>query len=98
MLYSKSTQPNTMIASQIYIIIAIVVLAIVALLAFFLNKNKKEKKLSFLAGLAFGFILSGILFGDNRTFSYSLIGFGVILAIIDITIKLKKKNKPDTGP
>jgi len=77
-------------SSQIYIAISIVVLAIIALLVFFLNKNKKDKKFTPLAGLAFGFILAGIVFGDDRLIGYSLIGVGVILAIIDIFKKLKR--------
>jgi hypothetical protein len=52
--------------SQIYIAVSIVVLAVIAILFFFVNKNKKEKRLTPLAGLAFGFILAGIFFGDNR--------------------------------
>jgi len=80
-----------MITSQIYILVSIVVLAIIALLVFFLSKNKKDKKLTPLAGLAFGFILAGILFGDTRLVGYSLMGVGIVLAVIDIIIKLKKK-------
>lgn len=56
--------------SQIYIAISIVVLAIIALLVFFVRKNTKEKKLTPLVGLAFGFVLAGIyyisIFGDSR--------------------------------
>ena len=78
---------NTMNPSQIYIAISILVLAIIALLVFF--KTKKEKKLTPIAGLAFGFILAGIIFGDNRLIGYILIGIGVILAIIDIIKKVK---------
>ncbi|MFC1685479.1 hypothetical protein ACFLZZ_00470 [Nanoarchaeota archaeon] len=77
--------------SQIYIIIALVVLLVIGLVVFFLNKNKKKEKLTPLTTLAFGFILAGILFGDNRLFSYSLMGTGVVFAIIDIIMKLKKK-------
>ncbi len=77
--------------TQIYIAISIVVLAIIALLVFFVNKNKKHKKLTPLAGIAFGFILAGIVFADDRLIGYSLIGVGVILAIIDIIKKLKSK-------
>jgi len=78
--------------SQIYIAISIVVLAIIALLVFFANKNKKDKKITPLAGLAFGFILAGIIFGDDRLIGYSLIGVGVILAIIDIIKKSSTTN------
>jgi hypothetical protein len=78
-------------SSQIYIAISIVVLAIIALLVFFVYKNKKDKKLTPLAGLTFGFILAGIIFGNDRLIGYGLMGVGVILAIIDIIKKLKSK-------
>lgn len=78
-------------ASQIYVAISIVVLAIIALLIFFVSKSKKEKKLTPLAGLACGFILAGIIFGDDRLIGYSLMGVGVTLAIIDMIKKLRKK-------
>ena len=77
--------------SQIYIVISIVVLAAIALLVIFLGKSRKENRLTPLAGLAFGFILAGIIFGDNRLIGYSLLGIGVILSVIDIFIKLKSK-------
>jgi len=60
-------------------------------LYFYVNKNKKEKKLSKLAGLSFAFIIAGIIFGDDRLVGYGLIGVGVILAIIDIIEKSKRK-------
>ena len=76
-------------SSQIYIAISIVVLAAVVLLVIFLGKSRKENKLTPLAGLAFGFILAGIIFGDNRLIGYSLLAIGVILAVIDMFKKLK---------
>jgi hypothetical protein len=75
--------------SQIYIAISIVVLAAIALLVIFLGKSRKENRLMPLAGLAFGFILAGIIFGDNRLIGYSLLGIGVILSVVDIVKKLK---------
>ncbi len=81
--------------SQIYITISIVVLAIIALLVFFLNKNRKKKKLTPLTSLAFGFVLAGIfsfsIFGENKLIGYSLFGIAIILGVIDIIMKLKKK-------
>jgi amino acid transporter len=74
-----------------YIILAIIVLLIVAALVFFVGKNKSNNRLTPLAGLAFGFILAGILFGENRILGYSLLGIGVILAVIDIIIKARQK-------
>lgn len=69
---------------QIYILVAIVVLAVIAILVFFVNQDKREKRFTPLAGLAFGFILAGLLFGDNQFVGYGLIGVGVLLAMIDI--------------
>ncbi len=74
-------------ASQIYIAISIVVLALIVILVFIVNRKRKEKRLSKLAGLSFAFIIAGIVFGDDRLVGYSLMGFGVILAIIDIIEK-----------
>ena len=74
--------------SQIYIIIAIVVFAILALLVFVIRK--KRQKLTPLTGLAFGFIIAGILFTDSGRWTYSFFGVAIVLAVIDIIIKTKK--------
>ena len=70
--------------SQLYIAVAIVALMTIALLVFVVGKNRKQTRLTPLASLAFGFILAGILFGNNRLIGYSLIGVGVVLAVVDI--------------
>ena len=70
--------------SQIYIAVSIGVVVIVAVLAFFVRRERRENRLTPLAGLAFGFVLAGIIFGDERLIGYSLLGVGVILAVIDI--------------
>lgn len=80
-------------ASQIYILIAVVSLLLVAILLFVMGKKKKKSTLTPLTGLAFGFIIAGIVFGDSRLVGYSLMGVGVTLAIIDMIIKLKNKKK-----
>ena len=79
--------------SQIYIAVTIVVLAVIALLMVFVRKGKsgKETRLSPLAGLAFGFILAGLFFGEKRSIGYGLLGVGVLLAVIDMFKKLKSK-------
>jgi O-antigen ligase len=77
--------------SQIWIAISLVVLAVIALLVFFLGKNRKEKRLTVLASLAFGFVVAGIVFGnDNRLIGYGLMGIGVLLAVLDI---FRNRNK-----
>ena len=77
--------------SQIYIAISIVILAVIALLVFFTARNKKEKRLTPLASLAFGFILAGLFVGNNRFVGYGLMGVGVLLAIVDMVNKSKHK-------
>ena len=76
--------------STAYIAVSIVVLAVVAILIFFVSKGERENRLTPLAGLAFGFVLAGILFGDDRLVGYGLMGVGVVLAIVDIVIRWRK--------
>ena len=82
-----------MTSGQIYIVILVLVLAIIAILVFVVNKNKQEQKFTPLAGLGFGFILAGLFFGDKRLIGYSLIGIGVILAIVDMIKKKAAKGE-----
>lgn len=77
-------------AEQIYIAIAILVLACIAVLVYLKRKGKKSKPLSPLAALAFGFVVAGIVFGDSRWVGYSLMGIGVALAVADLLIQRKK--------
>jgi hypothetical protein len=77
--------------SQIYIAVSITVLAVVALLVFLVSKNRKENRLTPLAGLAFAFVVAGILFGDDRLVGYSLLGVGVLLAVIDLVNRSRRK-------
>ena len=80
-----------MSASLPFILISISVIVIVAALFFFVSKNRDENRLTPLAGLAFGFILAGILFGENRFLGYGLMGVGVIIALIDIINGARRK-------
>lgn len=79
-----------MTATQIYIAISLVVLLIIAVLVLFVKQGNKGQTLTPLTGLAFGFVLAGILFSDDRGVGYSLMGGGVIIAVIDMIKKLKK--------
>ncbi|MHC4203058.1 MAG: hypothetical protein ACYSTT_00290 [Planctomycetota bacterium] len=78
--------------TQIYIAISIAVLAVIALLFILTGKSRKQKRLTPLAGIAFGFILAGIVFGENRLIGYSLMGVGVIIAVIDMFKGFKSKE------
>jgi hypothetical protein len=82
--------------SQIYILILIVILLIIAIVLIFLKRNgkfKRAKRITPLAGLAFVFVIAGIIFGEDRLVGYGLIGVGVLLAIIDIFNRLRLVKK-----
>jgi uncharacterized membrane protein len=80
-------------ASVIYIALSIGALAVVAVLVFILGKRKEANQLTTLASLAFSFILAGIIFGENRLVGYSLMGVGLILAVIDIVNRSRSKQE-----
>jgi len=72
---------------QVYIFISVLVLAIIAILSYFTSREKPKKGLSRLAALSFAFIIAGIIFGENRLVGYSLLGMGILLAMVDIYYK-----------
>jgi len=74
-----------------YILIAIIALAILLTILVYKKKTKMPSKLTPLTGFAFAFIIAGIVFGQNRLLGYSLMGIGILLSIIDIFSNLKKK-------
>ena len=74
--------------SLLYIILAIVVLLVILS---FRHKTTRRKPFSGLAGLAFAFILAGIIFGEERELGYSLMAIGAILAIVDIIDRSKRR-------
>lgn len=78
--------------TPVYILILVFSLIAVVLLVFFVRKNKKQQRLSPLAGVAFAFVVAAIIFsGEGRALGYSLTGIGIVIALIDIVLKLKKK-------
>jgi sugar phosphate permease len=75
--------------SQMYILISIVALAVIAIVFIFTRKSP-HKPFSKLTILAFCFFAVGIIFGENIMIGYSLTGCGVGFATIDIIRKIKK--------
>lgn len=69
-----------------YILISIIALILI-MVALIITRKKMHKPLSELAALAFLFVIAGIIFGDRRLIGYSLMGIGVVLAVIDIVRK-----------
>lgn len=73
-------------SSQIYILIAIIVLAGIAIVL----RKKMPKPLSPLSSLAFAFVLAGIIFSEERSIGYGLMEVGVVLAVVDAVRRSKK--------
>ena len=65
---------------------------IVILSLLFLNRRKIQR-VSSLTMLGIAMVVLGIIFGDSRWISYSLIGVGVLLAIIDAKYVKSHKEK-----
>ena len=73
-----------------YILVAILALAVIAFLVFFVKNDRREIRLTQLASIAFAFVLAGVLFSANRVVGYGLMGIGVLLAVADIVNRSKK--------
>lgn len=73
---------------DIYIAIAIIVLAIIAILRW---KKGQQKPLSRLTILAFAFIMGGFVFSDNQVIGYTFFGLGVLFGVIEIFNQTKSK-------
>jgi LPXTG-motif cell wall-anchored protein len=78
-------------ASQGYVLLGIIVLLIIALIIMIKRKNKSNR-ISKLTAISFAFIISGIIFGEERVIGYGLMLIGIIIAFADIYFK-KKSNK-----
>jgi hypothetical protein len=83
--------------SQIAIAITIATLATGALLLYRKGWRKKQKSMTPLAGLSFGFVLAGIIFHDGGLVPYSLFGIGVLLAVLDM-INQTRYARDDNTP
>ncbi len=78
----------------LYIGISIAALIIVVvLLLISREKGKQLRKPSNLATLGMTLVVLGIIFGDDRWIGYSLIGFGVLLSVIDELRNLRKSKQ-----
>ena len=75
--------------SSIYLTISIVAVAAVVAVLLLGRRNREQRRLTPLAGVAFAFVIAGVLFGESRTIGYGLLTIGVVLAIVDIFRKAK---------
>ena len=79
-----------MTVPEVYLAAALVVLAIIVLMIFWLRR--KEYRLTPLISLAFAFVVAGILFGQSRVVGYGLMIVGVILALVEWVLWRRKRG------
>lgn len=82
-----------MAISQVNFLVVASVLALIILVLVMLTQNSERKKLTPLAGIAFAFIIAGVIFGEKNLLGYGLFGTGIILSIIDIILKNRKDGE-----
>ena len=76
---------------EVYIALSIVVLLAIAVIVIFVRK-KQVKPRSSLAMLGMTFVVLGIIFiSEGRLISYSFMGAGVIVSVIDLIRNRKYK-------
>ncbi len=66
---------------EVYLATALVVLAIIVMIIFWIRR--KEYRVSPLISLGFAFVVAGILFGENRLMGYGLMVVGIILGVVE---------------
>ena len=71
--------------------LSISVLAVVGTLVFLVRGKNAENRITPLAGLAFAFVVAGIIFGEDRLIGYVLMGVGIVLALADIVNRSRSK-------
>lgn len=77
-------------SSQLFILVAIVALAVTAFLVF-RRRPGTARQLSPMGGLAFSFVLAGLIFSEDRLIGYGLMAVGILLAFLDMIQKTRKK-------
>lgn len=76
---------------------AVILIILIVLLFIYLKKRPSadiNNQISPIGGIAFAFILLGLIMGNDRITTYSFFSIGIILCLVDIYIRLKKKNNP----
>jgi hypothetical protein len=84
--------------TPVYVALAIAALAVVAVLVVVTGRKKPRRGITALAGLAFAFVLAGILFGEVVAVGYALMGVGIILAVVDAVSRTRNQQQSPNEP
>lgn len=74
-----------------WLVYALVLLAIIFVMLM-IKRKELPQRMSKLESLAFVLIIMGLFLAENRLLGYSLLGAGVILALLDILDKSRKSR------
>ena len=80
-------------AGTIFLILSILALVTIVAFVFLIKRSPERKRLSPLTGVAFAFIIAGMLFEDNRFIGYALLGVGIIISVLDIILEAQHKEE-----
>jgi heme/copper-type cytochrome/quinol oxidase subunit 4 len=69
--------------SQIYIVVFLAAMAVVALRVFFVLKNGHDGRTTSLAGIAATCVVTGIIFSDDGWIGYGFLGAGALLGLAE---------------
>jgi hypothetical protein len=78
--------------SSIFVIVAIVALAVIFIFTFLISPGKRGSKLTPLASIAFVLIIAGIFLSEKGAIGYGIFAVGIVFAAIDIIQKARKKE------
>ncbi len=85
-----------MSSSTVYVALGLVVLLAVAVVAVLLGRRPDATPLTPLAALAFGMVVAGIVFGENRAVGYTFFAVGIGLAVVD-AVRRRDRRGPREG-
>ena len=80
-------------AGTIFLVLSILALVTIVAFVLLVKRAPERQRLSPLTGIAFAFIIAGMLFEDNRLIGYILLGVGIVFAVADIFVKARKKEE-----
>lgn len=78
--------------TEAFVLVAVTALSIVLVILVAMGRTgHRHKRFTPLAGLAFGCVIAGVAFGQNRRIAYSLLGAGVLLSVVDALLRVRDR-------
>ena len=78
---------------SLYLLTSFLTFVAVVALVFLIKIEKGIKRISFLEGVSFVFIIVGIIYGSTSAFGYALICGGIIFMVADLFVRFKGRGK-----